>query len=65
MKKSRLLTTLYATVFAFVYSTSGHAATYSITFYESIGDTSNIFTEYTVVGSGTFSIADSTLKCNG
>ena len=31
-----------------------HAATYAITFYEGIGDTTNIFTGHAVVGSGTF-----------
>jgi hypothetical protein len=64
MKKSRWLTALYTTAFAFTYFTGAHAATYSLTFFESIGDTSNLFTEYSIVGSGTFSIADSAVTPN-
>lgn len=65
MKFSRPLTVVYAAVIAFSILPSAHAATYLITFYENTSSTSNnLFTDYTIAGTATFTIADSAVTPN-
>jgi hypothetical protein len=60
----RRLASIWAIFLAALIAPTVNAATYAITFYEGIGDTTNIFTGHVVVGSGTFSIADSAVIPN-
>jgi len=61
----RFLTSVYAVVIAISVSPAAYAATYLMTYYEHTGTTiENLFDDFTIAGTGTFTIADSAVTPN-